>query len=46
MQLQQLNAVLDPGNGRKVVSKFGVRALKWPFGTEDIEKAISCLARY
>lgn len=45
MQLQQLNAVLDPGKGRKVMSKFGVRSLKWPFKSRDVDKAINSLGR-
>lgn len=45
MQLQQLNTVLDPGKGRKVMSKFGVRALKWPFRSREVDKAINSLGR-
>lgn len=40
MQLQQLDTILDPGKGRKVMRKFGIRALKWPLETKEVEKTI------
>lgn len=45
MQLEQLNTALDPGRNRKTMSKFGLRALKWPFETKEVEKAIRNLER-
>lgn len=45
IQLQQLNTALDPGKTRKVMSRLGARALKWPFETKEVEKAIRSLER-
>ena len=45
MELQQLNALLDSGKGRKVMRKFGLRALKWPFKSREVDKAINSLGR-
>lgn len=44
-QLLELSTTLDPGRGRKIMSSFGVRALKWPFKTGEVEKAIQNLER-
>jgi hypothetical protein len=44
-QLAQLNTKLDPGKTRKTMSRFGVRALKWPFESKGVEKVIDDLAR-
>ena len=43
MELQQLNALLDPRKGRTVMRKFGLRALKWPFKSREVDKAITSL---
>ena len=45
IQLQQLDTILDPGKGRKVMRKFGIRALKWPLDTKEVEKTISIFDR-
>jgi hypothetical protein len=44
-QLVQLHTKLDPGRRRKVMSSFGVRALKWPFESKGVEKVINDLER-
>lgn len=44
-QLAQLNTTLNPGKTRKLMSSVGVRALKWPFESKEVEKAINNLER-
>ncbi|KAI9862795.1 MAG: hypothetical protein M1813_004291 [Trichoglossum hirsutum] len=44
--LEELKAELEPGKARKAMGRFGVRALKWPFTSKQIEKIISGLERY
>jgi len=44
-ELTNLKTRLDPGKGRQVMKRFGLRALKWPFKTEDINKCIVSLER-
>lgn len=44
-QLESLEQRLQPGEGRrKVMSRFGIRALKWPFDSKDIEKTVQDLS--
>jgi hypothetical protein len=45
-ELKELKEQLDPGKGRKAMSRFGVRALKWPFTSKQVEKIVSGLERY
>jgi hypothetical protein len=42
-ELQELEGELKPGKTRKTMSKFGVRALKWPFTSKQVEKIVSSL---
>ncbi|KAI1523476.1 WD40 multi-domain protein, partial [Pyrenophora tritici-repentis] len=42
-ELQELEEELKPGKTRKTMSKFGVRALKWPFTSKQVEKIVSSL---
>ncbi|KAF8544656.1 NACHT and WD40 domain protein [Trichophaea hybrida] len=44
-ELTNLKTRLDPGNRQRVMKRFGLRALKWPFKTEDINKCIASLER-
>ena len=37
-QLLELSTTLDPGRRREVMRTFGLRALKWPFKTSEVEK--------
>ncbi|KAF4460558.1 vegetative incompatibility het-e-1 [Fusarium albosuccineum] len=43
--LDELAQDLEPSTGRKAMSRFGIRALKWPFESKDIERTIQNLAR-
>ncbi|KAF2177552.1 vegetative incompatibility protein HET-E-1 [Zopfia rhizophila CBS 207.26] len=45
-ELEDLKAELEPGKTRKAMSRFGVRALKWPFTSKQVEKIVSSLERY
>jgi len=44
-ELMHLKTQLDPGKGRRAMKRLGIRALKWPFKTEDINKCIVSLER-
>lgn len=44
--LGELESQLDPGEKRKIVSRFGIRALKWPFKSKDVTKIIDALSRH
>src|SRR5436309_2245686 len=46
VQLEELNRRLEPSNTRKAMSRLGVRALKWPFTSKEVEKIIADLERY
>jgi hypothetical protein len=39
--LDELLPKLDPGKGKNVMTPFGMRALKWPFISKDIEKVLT-----
>ncbi|KAI9774034.1 MAG: hypothetical protein M1839_001919 [Geoglossum umbratile] len=45
-ELEELKAELEPGKTRKAMSRFGVRALKWPFTSKQVENIVSGLERY
>ena len=44
--LRHFKKKLEPGKGRKAMNRYGVRALKWPFESKELEKAIGVLERY
>ncbi|EON63738.1 hypothetical protein W97_02966 [Coniosporium apollinis CBS 100218] len=44
-QLIELKKGLDPGKTRKAMSRFGVRALKWPFESKEVDKVVRNLER-
>ncbi|OQE12757.1 hypothetical protein PENFLA_c063G02943 [Penicillium flavigenum] len=44
--LQSLKARLDPGKGRKLMRKMGLRALKWPLKRAEVEGVTQNLERY
>lgn len=46
LQLQELNTQLKPGKTHKTMSRFGVRALKWPFTSKEVEKLVASLEGY
>jgi uncharacterized protein YaaN involved in tellurite resistance len=41
--LGKLEQRLQPSTGRKAMSRFGMRALKWPFERKDVEGTIQNL---
>ncbi|KAH7201310.1 hypothetical protein DER44DRAFT_441261 [Fusarium oxysporum] len=43
--LGRLEQRLQPSTGRKAMRRFGVRALKWPFESKDVEGAVQNLER-
>jgi hypothetical protein len=45
-ELKDLKVKLDPGKTRKAMSRFGVRALQWPFTSKQVDKIVSNLERY
>ena len=45
-ELIGLTAKLEPGQGKDKMKQFGLRALKWPFSSKDIDKAIKAIGRY
>jgi len=44
-QLGSLHDKLIPGKGRQAMRQFGLRALKWPFDSKEVEKILQELAR-
>jgi hypothetical protein len=44
--LQTVEAKLDPGKGRNMMKKVGLRALKWPLKRAELESIIHNLERY
>ncbi|KAJ6168709.1 hypothetical protein N7497_001552 [Penicillium chrysogenum] len=44
--LRALEARLDPGKGKKLMSKMGLRALKWPLKRTQVEGVIQNIERY
>lgn len=44
-QLRKLEEKLRQKAGRKTMSRIGLRALKWPFESSDVEKAITDLVQ-
>ena len=45
-ELEELKAELEPRKTHKAMSRFGVRALKWPFTSKQVEKIVSSLEGY
>jgi hypothetical protein len=45
-QLQELKTQLEPGRGRKAMRRVGIRALKWPFTSKQVEKMVVSLEQY
>lgn len=44
-RLEKLEQQLQPSTGRKRMSRFGLRALKWPFESKDVQGTIGDLER-
>ena len=45
-ELQKLEVKLRPSGSRKVMGKFGLRALKWPFGQREVLDIVASLERF
>jgi hypothetical protein len=45
-ELEDVKAKLEPGKSRKTMSRFGFRALKWPFTSKQVDKIVSTLEGY
>ncbi|RYP47171.1 hypothetical protein DL768_006721 [Monosporascus sp. mg162] len=44
-ELRRVQDKLEPGPARKAMRRFGLRALKWPFSSKDIESVVTNLKR-
>ncbi|KAL6351804.1 hypothetical protein LRP88_14897 [Fusarium phalaenopsidis] len=44
-ELVQVQSRLDPGKARKAMGRFGLRALRWPFDSKEVNGVISNLGR-
>ncbi|KAF3927833.1 hypothetical protein ABW20_dc0102572 [Dactylellina cionopaga] len=44
-QIESVQKRLGPSNGRKIIRSFGVRALKWPFESGEVDKIIADLEK-
>ena len=45
-QLKELVSRLEPREGPNRMRKFGMRALKWPFSSKDVDKVIATIKRH
>jgi len=45
-ELIRLATKLDPGQGKDKMTQLGLRALKWPFSSKEIDKAITTIGRH
>jgi hypothetical protein len=45
-KLEKLKDSLSPTTGQKRMKRFGLRALKWPLQSGDVDKAIAMIERY
>lgn len=46
LDLEHLQKKLEPSKGRKAMSRYGGRALKWPFENKELQHLIGKLERY
>lgn len=46
LRLEELKAQLDPGKTRKAMNRLGVRSLRWPFTSKEVEKIVDSLENY
>jgi hypothetical protein len=44
--LKDVKVKLEPGKGRRTMSRIGLRALRWPFTSKQVEKIVSTLDGY
>ena len=45
-ELLKLLSILDQGQGKDKMKKFGLRALKWPLSSKDVDKVLQDLERH
>jgi hypothetical protein len=45
-QLIELTVQLEPRKTRKAMQRFGMRALKWPFTSKQVDKIVASLEKY
>lgn len=45
-ELARVQDKLDPSSTRKVIRRFGFRALKWPFDSKEVSELINSLEQY
>lgn len=45
-ELEDVKGKLEPRKTRKTMSRFGFRALRWPFTSKQVDKIISTLEGY
>ncbi|KAM5513573.1 trehalase [Fusarium oxysporum f. sp. phaseoli] len=45
-ELRRVHNKLDPGTGHEAMHRFGLRALKWPFNSKELEGIITNLERH
>jgi hypothetical protein len=45
-ELRRLATKLDPSPGRKTMRRIGIRALKWPFSSKEVDQMLSSLERH
>ena len=45
-EFERLEDRLNPGKTKKAMQHFGLRALKWPLTSQDIDKTVQVLERY
>jgi predicted nuclease with TOPRIM domain len=45
-RLEELKARLEPSETRRVMQKYGLRSLKWPFKSTQVEKMVASLKEY
>lgn len=46
LDLEHLQMRLEPGKGQKAMSRYGLRASKWPFERKELYNLIGILERY
>ena len=46
LDLERLQKKLTPRKGQKAMNRYGMRALKWPFESKELDKDIGVLERY
>ena len=45
-ELEDLRNRLDLGQGRRAMRRLGLRALKWPFTSKEVDKHVEMLGRH